>query len=45
MGDRAEVMPETPGNRYPARVSVLDRVIDPASGTFGVRLELTTPAT
>jgi RND family efflux transporter MFP subunit len=43
MGDRAEVMPETPGNRYPAKVSVVDRVIDPASGTFGVRLELRNP--
>ena len=43
LGDRAEVMPETPNSRYPARVSVVDRVIDAASGTFGVRLELRNP--
>jgi RND family efflux transporter MFP subunit len=28
---------------YKARVVVVDRVIDPASGTFGVRLELSNP--
>ena len=28
---------------YPARVVVVDRVIDPASGTFGVRLSLSNP--
>ena len=43
LGDRAEVTPETPRNRYPAKVSVVDRVIDAASGTFGVRLELRNP--
>jgi RND family efflux transporter MFP subunit len=43
LGDRAEVVPETPNSRYPARVSVVDRVIDAASGTFGVRLELRNP--
>jgi multidrug efflux pump subunit AcrA (membrane-fusion protein) len=41
--DRAEVMPETATTRYPAKVSVVDRVIDGASGTFGVRLELRNP--
>ena len=30
--------------RHPARVVVVDRVIDAASGTFGVRLELPNPA-
>jgi RND family efflux transporter MFP subunit len=39
-GDRAEVAPETASARHPAKVSVVDRVIDGASGTFGVRLEL-----
>lgn len=40
-GGRAEVFPEQPvGGRYAATVKVVDRVIDAASGTFGVRLEL-----
>jgi hypothetical protein len=35
------VIPEQPiGGRYSATVKVVDRVIDAASGTFGVRLEL-----
>jgi RND family efflux transporter MFP subunit len=40
----AEVMPESPvtGN-FSARVTVVDRIIDAASGTFGVRLELPNP--
>jgi RND family efflux transporter MFP subunit len=42
-GDRAEVAPETSGRRFPAKVSVVDRVIDGASGTFGVRLDLRNP--
>jgi RND family efflux transporter MFP subunit len=42
-GDRAEVVPETSSTRHPAKVSVVDRVIDGASGTFGVRLELRNP--
>jgi RND family efflux transporter MFP subunit len=42
-GDRAEVSPETGGGRYPAKVAVVDRVIDGASGTFGVRLDLRNP--
>jgi multidrug efflux pump subunit AcrA (membrane-fusion protein) len=41
VGMRAEVMPEAPvGGVYTARVKVVDPVIDAASGTFGVRLEL-----
>ena len=43
-GMRAEVMPEAPvGGTSIARVTVVDRVIDAASGTFGVRLELPNP--
>ena len=41
VGSRGEVMPEAPiGGRYSAVVSVVDRVVDAASGTFGVRLEM-----
>ena len=41
VGAQAVVFPEQPvGGRYPATVKVVDRVIDAASGTFGVRLEL-----
>jgi RND family efflux transporter MFP subunit len=43
-GVSAEVIPEKPiEGRYPARVKVVDRVVDAASGTFGVRLELPNP--
>lgn len=42
-GDRAEVAPETPAQRFPAVVSVVDQVMNAASGTFGVRLELRNP--
>lgn len=45
VGMRAEVLPEAPvGGSYPATVTVVDRVVDAASGTFGVRLELPNPA-
>jgi RND family efflux transporter MFP subunit len=41
VGSRGIVMPERPiGGRYSAVVKVVDRVVDAASGTFGVRLEL-----
>jgi RND family efflux transporter MFP subunit len=41
VGTHGEVMPERPiGGKYNAAVRVVDRVIDAASGTFGVRLEL-----
>jgi RND family efflux transporter MFP subunit len=44
VGQLAEVRPEEPvGGRYPARVEVVDRVVDAASGTFGVRLRLPNP--
>lgn len=40
-GQRASVMPEQPvGGRYDTVVKIVDRVVDSASGTFGVRLEL-----
>jgi RND family efflux transporter MFP subunit len=40
-GSVAEVRPEPPiGGVYSANVTVVDRVLDAASGTFGVRLEL-----
>lgn len=43
-GMRAEVLPEAPvGGVWSARVTVVDRVVDPASGTFGVRLQLPNP--
>ena len=40
-GQRATVVPESPvGGRYETVVKIVDRVVDAASGTFGVRLEL-----
>lgn len=43
-GSRAEVRPEQPvGGVYTAIVTVVDRVLDAASGTFGVRLALPNP--
>ena len=40
-GQKALVMPEAPvGGRYETAVKLVDKVIDAASGTFGVRLEL-----
>jgi hypothetical protein len=44
VGSAVEVRPEVPaGSRYKATVKVIDRVLDAASGTFGVRLELPNP--
>lgn len=41
VGSKATVIPDAPvGGKYPAAVSVVDRVFDAASGTFGVRLSL-----
>jgi RND family efflux transporter MFP subunit len=41
IGSKAEVRPERPvGGVYTAVVTVVDRVLDAASGTFGVRLSL-----
>lgn len=43
-GQTATVIPESPvGGSYQARVKVVDKVLDAASGTFGVRLELSNP--
>lgn len=43
-GMKAQVMPEAPiGGQYIAVVKIVDRVVDAASGTFGVRLELPNP--
>jgi RND family efflux transporter MFP subunit len=43
IGMQGFVVPERLGGSYPARVKVIDRVFDAASGTFGVRLELANP--
>jgi RND family efflux transporter MFP subunit len=43
VGGYADVMPEGPGGRHRARVTVVDSVLDSASSTFGVRLELPNP--
>jgi multidrug efflux pump subunit AcrA (membrane-fusion protein) len=41
VGMQAEVFPELPPDAiYEAEVTLVDRVIDAASGTFGARLEL-----
>lgn len=40
-GTKAIVLPEEPiGGEYRATVKIVDRIVDAASGTFGVRLEL-----
>jgi len=44
LGQSATVTLEPPvGGRYTARVEVVDRTVDAASGTFGVRLQLPNP--
>jgi RND family efflux transporter MFP subunit len=44
VGQVAEVLPEEPvGGKHPARVEIVDPVMDAASGTFGVRLRLPNP--
>ena len=43
-GSMAMVFPEAPvEGEYEARVKIVDKVIDAASGTFGVRLEIPNP--
>lgn len=43
-GMKADVILDLANNRsYGSTVAIVDRVIDPASGTFGVRLELPNP--
>lgn len=40
-GDRAAVKPENPvKNEYVGRIKVVDNIVDAASGTFGIRIEL-----
>jgi multidrug efflux pump subunit AcrA (membrane-fusion protein) len=44
VGDVVSVRPEAPASaRYRAVVKVVDSVVDAASGTFGVRLEIANP--
>jgi RND family efflux transporter MFP subunit len=44
LGMRGEVRPEDPVKGvFPAAVTIVDQVVDAASGTFGVRLELPNP--
>jgi RND family efflux transporter MFP subunit len=44
IGSNAEIHPQQPiGGSYPATVTVVDQVLDAASGTFGVRLALPNP--
>jgi RND family efflux transporter MFP subunit len=44
MGDAVEIIPEAPLDRArAAEVSIVDRIIDGGSGTFGVTLELPNP--
>jgi RND family efflux transporter MFP subunit len=44
VGAEARVVPEDPvGGVHEAKVTVVDRVVNAASGTFGVRLELPNP--
>jgi RND family efflux transporter MFP subunit len=44
VGMRAKIIPEAPmKGQYAATVRVVDRVVDAASGTFGVRLEMPNP--
>ena len=44
VGTKATVDAESPlTGRYTASVSIVDKVVDSASGTFGVRLELPNP--
>lgn len=44
LGDELTIYPEDPvGGTYRAKVKIIDRVFDAASGTFGMRLELPNP--
>ena len=44
VGDQLAIFPEEPvGGEYLATITVIDRVYDAASGTFGMRLELPNP--
>ena len=39
-GMTVEVQPERDGRRYEGKIKIVDKIIDAASGTFGVRIEL-----
>jgi RND family efflux transporter MFP subunit len=44
LGMNVDVLPDAPiSGNYTARVKVIDKVLDAASGTFGVRLEMANP--
>jgi multidrug efflux pump subunit AcrA (membrane-fusion protein) len=44
IGSNAQIRPQQPiSGSYPATVTVVDQVLDAASGTFGVRLALPNP--
>jgi len=44
IGGKAQVIPQAPGvDSSTARIVAVDRVVDPASDTFGIRLELPNP--
>lgn len=44
VGTQGEIFPEAPhGGKHSAVVTVVDRVLDAASATFGVRMELSNP--
>lgn len=44
VGEAIQVVPDVPGiGRVSAKVEVVDRVLDAASGTYGVRLQLANP--
>lgn len=43
VGDRADILPNGLGGRYTGKITVVDKVLDSASATFGVRLELPNP--
>jgi len=41
---QAQIRPESPkGGIYTASVVIVDQVVDAASGTYGVRLEMSNP--
>ena len=42
-GMTVEVQPERHGRRYEGKIKIVDKIIDAASGTFGVRIELPNP--
>ncbi|SFV05296.1 RND family efflux transporter, MFP subunit [Methylobacterium sp. 174MFSha1.1] len=44
VGQQVEVLPEAPvGGQHRGRIAVIDRVLDAASGTYGVRIKLPNP--